>query len=330
MTERLEFETIRIEPPAGDDEPSVPLRFKKVENPFRGSKRRLEGLRAPYQTGVDTVFWGYFLLLGEFSMAEKLAMAADPSMAPLQWETVKRSLGKSVRSQETRSGCDRGSSSGGWAAAGGGATGPDDACACRCPADMWCAGSVAREQLLQLWQHQAGPQLCIKPSANKGLGLFADEFLADGSFVGEYCGEVISLDEAKQREEQYKDRSPPLFYLWQEDPTVNLPPTLSLKIMVEKQKAAAAGRPSKVQARSKQLPPQAVVVDATFPGEELTFDYDPPKLGELVKPWDGKGELPGLLDCHCGAKNCRWDGTARGAASRAQTAIQELLPASTS
>lgn len=54
-----------------------------------------------WSQGVDTVFWGYFLLLGEFSMAEKLSMAADPSMAPVQWETVKRSLGKSVRSQET-------------------------------------------------------------------------------------------------------------------------------------------------------------------------------------------------------------------------------------
>jgi hypothetical protein len=42
------------------------------------------------------------------------------------------------------------------------------------------------------------------------------------------------------------------------------------------------------------------------PGEELTFDYDPPRSSKTMKPWDGKGELPGLLECHCGAKNCRW------------------------
>lgn len=57
----------------------------------------------------------------------------------------------------------------------------------------------------------------------------------------------------------------------QEDPTVNLPPSLKLKMEVDKQKAAAAGRPSKVQARSKQLPPQAVVVDATFVGGYTRF-----------------------------------------------------------
>jgi hypothetical protein len=87
----------------------------------------------------------------------------------------------------------------------------------RCPLDMWCAGSVAREQLLQLWHHQAAgqPQLCIKQTAKKGWGLFADELLADGTCVGEYCGEVISIDEAKQRDKQYRARSPPLFYMWQ-------------------------------------------------------------------------------------------------------------------
>jgi len=54
-----------------------------------------------WRSGGDTVFWGYFLLLGEFSISDKLSMAEDPSTAPLQWETVKRGLGKTVRSQET-------------------------------------------------------------------------------------------------------------------------------------------------------------------------------------------------------------------------------------
>jgi SET domain-containing protein len=36
-------------------------------------------------------------------------------------------------------------------------------------------------------------------------------------------------------------------------------------------------------------------------GEELTFDYKP-----SAKPWKGPGKLTGLLDCKCGAHNCRW------------------------
>jgi hypothetical protein len=64
----------------------------------------------------------------------------------------------------------------------------------------------------------------------------------------------------------------------QEHPTVNLPPSITLSMIADKQNqggknssSAAAGRPSKVQARSKQLPPQPVVVDATFVGGYTRF-----------------------------------------------------------
>jgi hypothetical protein len=35
-------------------------------------------------------------------------------------------------------------------------------------------------------------------------------------------------------------------------------------------------------------------------GEELTFDYKPSS-----KPWKGPGKPQGLLECKCGAHNCR-------------------------
>jgi hypothetical protein len=39
-------------------------------------------------------------------------------------------------------------------------------------------------------------------------------------------------------------------------------------------------------------------------GEELTFDYKPSS-----KSWKGPGKPQGLLECKCGAHNCRWGAT---------------------
>jgi len=47
------------------------------------------------------------------------------------------------------------------------------------------------------------PRLLLVSSAAHGLGVFAGEEVAEGAFVGEYTGEVLSLTEARIRERTY-------------------------------------------------------------------------------------------------------------------------------
>ncbi|OSX75202.1 hypothetical protein BU14_0248s0008, partial [Porphyra umbilicalis] len=66
-------------------------------------------------------------------------------------------------------------------------------------------GTTVRTRCCRNVQLQEGlrPRLLLGPSAAHELGVFAGEEVAEGAFVGEYTGEVLSLTEARSRGRTY-------------------------------------------------------------------------------------------------------------------------------
>lgn len=138
---------------------------------------------------------------------------------------------------------------------------------CSCPTGWWCGNAPCRRQLLQLWDG-GQPQLEIRRcGGGKGFGLFAAEDVAVGTAIGEYCGEVITLQEMAAREKLYQQHG--MYYIWQEQGVKSLPPDLAVEHLASQRKERASGSSKRRHGDAQREGPLAI--DATWVGGVTRF-----------------------------------------------------------
>ncbi|XP_061076779.1 histone-lysine N-methyltransferase SETMAR isoform X1 [Conger conger] len=171
-------------------------------------------------------------------------------------------------------------------------------------------------------QRGLGLSLCVFPSHGKGWGLRALEPVPRGRFVCEYAGEVIGMEEARQRQRAQRPGDMNYIIVVREHGGGGR----LRETVVDPAAVGNVGRflnhscqPNlfMVPVRVHSLVPKLALFAGRdiAPGEELTFDYS----GAYNNNPQGKGSHPSLSGqpakgvgeedfkrkpCHCGAQNC--------------------------
>lgn len=141
---------------------------------------------------------------------------------------------------------------------------------CDCPENWWCGNAPRRRQLMRLWHGEQLPQLEIKRSAGgKGFGLYAGEDISAGTIIGEYCGEVITLQEMCKREELYDKYG--LYYIWQEAGVKNVPPAVLIELQYASLRKSSNAGSSKKRQEDDRPSGRSLAIDATWVGGVMRF-----------------------------------------------------------
>ena len=70
---------------------------------------------------------------------------------------------------------------------------------CECSNNWWDCGN----RVIQNHRYHQHLKLYVSKNGSKGWGVFAKEFIKKGTFIGEYIGEIISLNQTHKRGTQY-------------------------------------------------------------------------------------------------------------------------------
>jgi len=123
------------------------------------------------------------------------------------------------------------------------------------------------------------PRLLLGPSAAHGLGVFAGEEVAEGAFVGEYTGEVLSLTEARIRGRTYDAAD--MSFLFRTTKTVVLDAMYcGNRTKFINHSAASPNLEVKLLSVCGDIRVAFFATSALRPGEELFFHY-----GYTVSGW---------------------------------------------
>ncbi|CAH2099703.1 unnamed protein product [Euphydryas editha] len=141
-----------------------------------------------------------------------------------------------------------------------------------------------------------------------GLGLFTNKFIAKGTFICEYAGEVITKSEAIRRQ-QYNENKRKMNYIFCLNEHVS---GGTIQIFIDPSMFGNIGRyiNHSCEPKSEIIPvrvnspiPKLAVFSCVdiFPNEEITFDYGASYLTNSSKSQD----LNNGKTCLCGSKICR-------------------------
>jgi len=140
------------------------------------------------------------------------------------------------------------------------------------------SGGTRRCRNVQL-QVGPRPRLPLGLSAAHGLGLFASEEVAEGAFVGEYTGEVLSLTEARIRGRKY-DAADVSFPFRTTKTVVRDAMCCGNRTMFINHSAASPNLEVKLLSVCGDIPVAFLATSALRPGEEQFFHY-----GYTVSGW---------------------------------------------
>ncbi|ORZ38667.1 hypothetical protein BCR44DRAFT_1459024 [Catenaria anguillulae PL171] len=186
-------------------------------------------------------------------------------------------------------------------------------CAAQCMCPPQCTNRVV--------QHGVQVRMVVRYDKYKGWAAIADQDVIAGTFVAQYLGEVVTVDEAHARTLTY-NRLGYSTYLYDMDFWANEMEDMGLpgiKFAIDAQFKGNVARFFNHSCDANLLA-AAVLYDAAEPhhhrlaffarrdikrGEELCFDYQ----GGREETGDDAGSLPEFerlrFECHCGSANCR-------------------------
>lgn len=125
----------------------------------------------------------------------------------------------------------------------------------------------------------------------KGFGLLAEENLAPGTLIGEYCGEILDQTEFKKREKAYEHERHFYFMALTPKLTIDASRMSSVTRFINH---SCAPNAEAEKWNSDREPRVAIVATRSIrKGEEITFDYSASARSIKAKP------------CLCKAPNCR-------------------------
>ncbi|KAK9862836.1 hypothetical protein WJX84_010200 [Apatococcus fuscideae] len=158
-----------------------------------------------------------------------------------------------------------------------------------------CAASCTNRP----FNHQASPKMEVFLTPNRGWGVRAEEPIAKGTFVIEYCGEVIDEAEAQHRTVVANSQGLESFYLMELQPGCIL--DARTKGSVARFFNSSCGPNCETQkwhdAATGEVRIGVFAKDDIPVGGELTYDY---KFQHY-----GLAAAAGAYRCLCGAPNCR-------------------------